>query len=118
LVTVEAKRGIVASSSVILFILSIVSLASGGSTAHTVLNALVLIASVFGFVGALRRDPGHLFLFEIVTMLLFLYGIAVIIVHLAQNVKVSRFAWDIAVTVLLAVVAAFTHDMRKSSEVV
>jgi hypothetical protein len=110
---VTCKRIVVMIGSVILLVLAILSLSvESPSTLRTVLSAIVIAASVLGFLGAAFRNTMALRVFEYVCWALFVYGVIVIIVRLAVNEdSVRDVTWDIVQTAMLAIVAGCAHDL-------
>jgi len=110
---VTCKRIVVMIGSIILLVLAILSLSvESPSTLRTVLSAIVIAASVLGFLGAAFRNTMALRVFEFVCWALFVYGVIVIIVRLAVNEdSVRDVVWDIVQTAMLAIVAGCAHDL-------
>jgi len=105
------RRFFVLALSIALIVISAISLSAGGSTAHIIVNAVVLACSVLGLLGVIMGHPGWLQLFLLVEVALCIWELVYIIVAAVDGTSLSDLTYDIILCVLLGVGALFTTDL-------
>lgn len=99
-------RALVMISAIALIVVSALGLWSGGSTAHMVVNAVILVFSVLGLCGAMMSDIRWLQAYLLLTIALCLWELIYIIVSAVKyKESVRSLGWDIALCCLLALVS-------------
>lgn len=98
--------------AVVIILLSVVSLISGGNDRHIVWDTLCLLGGFFGLYGAYKMHPDYLLYYEFFLTCLFIFGSINLTFGFIYNRRIHRMIWDTIVTVFVFLNVGFTHYLR------
>jgi len=107
-------RLLVLISAVVLLVLGILALNSGGSTLHLVLCIVVIVIAALGILGSLCVEIYFLQLYLLLLIGLFIWELIYIIITAVDNNysgNGNRLGYDIAVLAILFICAALTSHL-------